>query len=72
MKVVGMRPCDRSEKVPAKKSKHILLLAGNFVGGIPVLVKCLMKTTEGVTGVQMQMTVRSGNDDVSTMIASAV
>jgi len=68
---LGMQACDRTDKVPAKKSKHILLLSGNFIGGIPVLVRSRMKFVEG-QGVQMELTVRSGNDDVSTSIASAM
>jgi coatomer subunit gamma len=34
----GMQPVDHSESVPAKRAKHILYLAGIFLGNIPVLV----------------------------------
>jgi len=71
VKVLGMQPCDRSGQVPAKKTKHILLLSGNFIGNVPVLVRVRMKQAEG-QGVQMELTVRSTNDDVSTAIASAI
>jgi len=35
---LGMQPVDQSETVPAKRTKHILYLAGIFLGNIPVLV----------------------------------
>jgi len=68
---LGMQPLEASEKVPAKRTKHILYLAGTFLGGIPVLSRVRMKFEEG-QGVQMELTVRSTNDDVSTAIASAI
>jgi len=68
---LGMQPVENSEKVPAKRSKHILYLAGNFIGHIPVLSRVRMKFDEG-QGVQMELTVRSSNDDVSTAIAAAI
>lgn len=67
---LGMQPCDRSETVE-KKTKHTLLLSGEFLGGIPVLVRVRMKLAEG-QGVQVELTARSKNDDVSTAIASAM
>jgi len=57
--------------VKPKSAKHILLLAGNFLGGTPVLVEAKMKFAEG-QGVAMQMTVRSTVDDISTAIAAAI
>ncbi len=71
-KFLGMQPCDASEKVAAKKTKHTLLLAGTFQGGVPVLTIIRMKTSEGVAGVQIEVTVRSTNDDVSTAVAGAI
>jgi len=68
---LGMQACDRSEVVPPKKTKHALYLSGNFLGGIPVLVRTRMKFVEG-QGVQMELTVRSMSDDVSTLIAGSI
>jgi len=68
---LGMQPVDRTDKVKPKSTKHILLLAGNYLGGIAVAVEAKMKFVEG-QGVAMQMTVRSTNDDISTAIASAI
>ena len=66
-----MQACERTDQVSAKRSKHILLLSGNFLGGVPVLARVRMKAVEG-QGVQMELTVRSTNDDVSTTVASAI
>ncbi len=43
----------------------VLLLA------VPVVVRCRMKFVEGA-GVQMELTVRSTSDDVSTAVAAAI
>lgn len=71
IKTLGMAPSDNSDNVPAKRSKHILYLSGTFIGNIPVLVRARMKFVEG-QGVQTEITVRSSNDDVSTLIAGAI
>jgi len=68
---LGMQACDRTDKVKPKTNKHIMLLSGNYLGGIPVVVEAKMKFTEG-QGVGMQMTVRSTNEDISTTIAAAI
>lgn len=71
IKFLGMQACDRSDKIPSKKTKHILYLSGNFTGNVPVLVRARMKQTEN-QGVTMELTVRSTSDDVSTAVASAI
>jgi hypothetical protein len=68
---LGMQPVDRTDKVKPKATKHILLLAGNYLGGTPVAVEAKMKLVEG-QGVGMLMTVRSTNDDISTALASVL
>jgi len=68
---LGMQAADRTDKAKPKSTKHILLLAGNYLGGVPVVVEAKMKFAEG-QGVAMQMTVRSTSDDISTAIASAI
>jgi len=73
-KFLGMQAADRTEQVPPKKSKHILLLSGNFItpeATVPALVRVRMMFTEG-QGAQMELAVRSTNDDVSTAVASAI
>lgn len=66
---MGMQPCERSNRVPADKSAHTLLLAGVYRGGIDVLVRAKLALKDGVT---MQLTVRSGDPIVSEVVMSAV
>jgi len=68
---LGMQPCERTDQVPAKRTKHILLLSGSFIGGVPVLVRARMKAAEGA-GVLVELAVRSGSADVSSLVASAM
>jgi len=66
----GMQPIDHSEKVTPKKKKHVLFLAGKFVGGIKVLVRARMK--QDSDNVMIEMTARSTNLDISAAIATAL
>ncbi|XP_057372762.1 coatomer subunit gamma-2-like [Daphnia carinata] len=68
---LGLQPCEWSDKVPEGKSAHTLLLSGVFRGGYEVLVRSkLALSPEG--GVTMQLSVRSGDAEVSELVASAV
>lgn len=69
---MGMQPCERSDKVPEGKSSHTLYLAGVFRGEDEVLVRAKLAQSPSVEGVTMKLTVRSQNQEVSSLIASAV
>jgi len=68
---VGMQPAERSNEVPPKHPKHALLLAGTFMGNIPVLVRSRMKLADG-GGVNMELTVRSKDEAVNDAIINAI
>jgi len=68
---LGMQPIDRSEQVPPKKTKHVLYLAGRFVGDIQVLARARMKQVE-TGGVAMELTVRSPDAELSAALATAI
>ncbi|PRP84210.1 hypothetical protein PROFUN_08410 [Planoprotostelium fungivorum] len=73
-KFLGMQAADRTETVPPKKNKHVLLLSGNFITSaniVPALVRVRMMFAEG-QGAQMELAVRSTDDEVSTAIAGAI
>eukprot|EP01097_Dermamoeba_algensis_P005130 TRINITY_DN3265_c0_g2_i1.p2 TRINITY_DN3265_c0_g2~~TRINITY_DN3265_c0_g2_i1.p2 ORF type:complete len:119 (+),score=42.13 TRINITY_DN3265_c0_g2_i1:1053-1409(+) len=67
---LGMQPCDKTDVVPPKKTKHILLLSGKVVGGQPVYVRARMKADAGATGVSVEITARSPSVAVSQALAS--
>merc|ERR1712004_953511 len=66
---LGLQPCERSDKIPEGKSSHALLLAGVFRGGIEVLVRAKLALSDGVN---MQLTVRSRDPDVSELITATI
>eukprot|EP01095_Lingulamoeba_sp_RSL-Kostka_P009530 TRINITY_DN3317_c0_g2_i2.p1 TRINITY_DN3317_c0_g2~~TRINITY_DN3317_c0_g2_i2.p1 ORF type:complete len:776 (+),score=285.83 TRINITY_DN3317_c0_g2_i2:264-2330(+) len=70
IKFLGMAPCEGSQKLK-KKTKHILYLSGVFVGNIRVLARARMKLDPN-EGVDVQLTVRSQNESISSLIASSI
>lgn len=66
---MGMQPCERSDRVPADKNAHTLLLAGIYRGGVDVLVRSKLALKDGVT---MNLTVRSADPIASEVVMSAV
>lgn len=66
---MGMQPCERSDRVPADKKSHALLLAGVYRGGIDVLVRAKLVCKDSVT---MHLGVRSADPTVSEVVMSAV
>ena len=69
---LGMQAAERSEEVGEKKKKHILYLSGLFVGDVSVLCRARMLLDKGGNGVQLELTVRSSNENVSALLAAAV
>ncbi|KAL3853564.1 hypothetical protein ACJMK2_017098 [Sinanodonta woodiana] len=67
---MGMQPCERSDKVPEGKNAHTLYLAGVYRGGHDALVRSKLAMTE--SGVTMQLTIRSTDQSVSEVLASAI
>lgn len=68
--LLGMQICEDSASVKERATTHTLMLAGIFVGGIPVLVRCRMAAD--ASGVTLEVAVRSKNMAVSEMIANSV
>ncbi len=65
---LGMQPCDRSDNVSAKENKHILLLSGTWMPGIPTLARVRMRVKEG-SGVLVELAVRSSDAGVSAFLS---
>ena len=70
---LGMQPCERTGPsfLAPDKTTHILLLSGNFLGNIHTLVRCRLAFNSS-TGVAMEITVRSTEQEISQMIASTI
>ncbi|KAL3269215.1 hypothetical protein HHI36_008297 [Cryptolaemus montrouzieri] len=66
---LGLQPAERTDKVPEGKSTHTLLLAGVYRGGIDILVKAKLALADGVN---MQLKVKSTQEEVADLIISAV
>jgi len=66
---LGMQPADKSEQVASNKNKHVLYLAGKFLG-VKVLARARMK--QETDGVSMELAVRSADPEISTAIVSYV
>eukprot|EP00118_Oscarella_pearsei_P025200 m.307724 g.307724 ORF g.307724 m.307724 type:complete len:877 (+) comp42710_c0_seq1:41-2671(+) len=66
---MGMQACERSDRVPDNKLSHTLLLSGVYRGGHDVMVRASLVSDQGV---KMKLTVRSTDEIVSQVIASAV
>jgi coatomer protein complex subunit gamma len=66
---LGMRACEKSDKVKSGKSTHSLYLAGVYAGGHEVLARARLAYDEGVT---LQLAVRSSDEEVCALVSSAV
>lgn len=68
---LGMDPCDKSDRVGMKKTKHSMFLSGVFLGGVPVLVTARFKKNEK-KGVDVLLIVRSGHKLVSDIVVGSM
>jgi coatomer protein complex subunit gamma len=69
---LGMQPCDGSDQVPPKKTKHALYLSGTYLSGSKILVRARMMLDPSGTSVGLQLTVRSDNPELSKFITQAI
>ncbi|KAI9205702.1 adaptin N terminal region-domain-containing protein [Polychytrium aggregatum] len=68
---LGMCACENTGTVKDKAATHGLLIAGTFVGGVPVLARCRM-ALDGASGVTLEIGVRSASAEVSQRVANAI
>ncbi|KAI9179539.1 coatomer subunit gamma [Blastocladiella emersonii ATCC 22665] len=69
--LLGMQPLEGSAAVPKDRTTHVLVLAGVFLGGVPVLARVrLAATAASVTA--MEIAVRAGVTEVAQMVLEAV
>jgi coatomer protein complex subunit gamma len=68
---LGMTPQEKSEVVPAKRTKHAMFLAGEYLGGVPLLARVRMQIPPS-GGVGVQLCIRSTDAELSAAIAGAM
>jgi len=66
---LGMKACEKSDRPKPGKNTHSLYLAGVYVGGHTVLARARLAFDDGVT---LQLAVRCTDEEVCTLVASAV
>jgi len=72
IKFLGLAPCQGSDVIPDKRTKHILYLSGVLIDlDIQVLARIRMRPSPQ-QGVGMELTVRSHNAAINTALAVAV
>eukprot|EP01091_Cochliopodium_minus_P016954 TRINITY_DN6512_c0_g1_i1.p1 TRINITY_DN6512_c0_g1~~TRINITY_DN6512_c0_g1_i1.p1 ORF type:complete len:903 (-),score=286.64 TRINITY_DN6512_c0_g1_i1:47-2755(-) len=67
---LSLQPCNQSHKVPPKKNKHVLYLAGSFLGLFPIVVRARMKLDDNQANVEIVC--RSSSEEISQMIISII
>ncbi|EPB77161.1 coatomer gamma subunit appendage domain protein [Ancylostoma ceylanicum] len=77
--LLGMAPCERSDRVPEGKTQHSTMLAGVFRGGIESkfnIVKVLARLNVAIDpadkSINMNILVRCEQSDVAELLASAI
>uniref|UniRef100_A0A1I7XYF9 Coatomer subunit gamma n=1 Tax=Steinernema glaseri TaxID=37863 RepID=A0A1I7XYF9_9BILA len=70
IKCLGLGPCERSDRVPEGKSAHTVLLAGKFRDGTEILARVRLALDPQDQTVNMNLIVRSEDNEVSQLIAS--
>eukprot|EP01132_Coremiostelium_polycephalum_P004659 gene4659-5821_t len=71
IQILGMAPSEKSEIVAPKSIKHILYLTGKSLNGTPILVRSRMKIDQSGLNVDVELTVKSIDDDLNEFILSA-
>ncbi|KAI8850810.1 adaptin N terminal region-domain-containing protein [Chytridium lagenaria] len=69
--VLGMTPLDGTDNVRDRATTHAVYMSGTFASGVPVLARCRMAFEAG-SGVTMELAVRSGNAEISELVANAI
>ncbi|KAF9182263.1 coatomer subunit gamma [Haplosporangium sp. Z 767] len=68
--LLGMQALENTGTVQGS-NVHTMILSGIFIGGIHVLARCRM-TYDSATGVTLQLSIRSANQEVSEVLIGAI
>jgi coatomer protein complex subunit gamma len=72
LKHLSLFPIEGTGEVAPKKTKHILFGSGIWIGGFPVLVRARMRINPNNQNVDLELTVRSENEEVNGLLASSL
>ncbi|WKY03446.1 hypothetical protein Q1695_004862 [Nippostrongylus brasiliensis] len=70
--LLGLAPCERSDRVPEGKTQHSTMLAGVFRGGFEVLARLNVAIDPADKSINMNILVRCKQSDVAELLASAI
>ena len=68
---LGMAPCEGTDRLEPGVQKPTLLLAGNFIGGIPVLAQAILYI-HPQRGCMIQLTSRGGTDEAAEAVQKSL
>lgn len=70
--VLGMQACDKTDTIHSGSKPHVLHLSGIFLGGKSVLVRARLSLDKDVSGVVLQIAVRSDDKEVSRLVIDSI
>ncbi|CAO4374276.1 unnamed protein product [Caenorhabditis nigoni] len=70
--ILGLVPCERSDRVPEGKTQHTVYLSGVFRGGYDVLSKATVAIDPSDNSIAMNIIIKSNEPLVSDLVISAV
>lgn len=69
---LGLAACEGTGRVDSDERAHMLLLAGNYLGGTRILVRAYIQQTKGGSGCVLKMAVRSTSASACKFIVECV
>ena len=69
---LSLFPIDKTNEVPDKKTKHTLFASGMWASGILVLARARMRINPSTQNVDLELIVRSPDEEVNQLLASSV
>ncbi|CAD6198117.1 unnamed protein product [Caenorhabditis auriculariae] len=70
--ILGLAPCERSDRVPEGKTQHTTFLSGIFRGGFEVLAKATVAIDPHDNSINMNILIRSAEQVVVDLVVSAI
>lgn len=71
LNTLGMQPCEGTEDVPPKRTKHVLQMVGVHLSGAKLVGRARMKTNAPAPGVAVEVAIRSPSQQISDALAAA-